>query len=202
MGFWSHGEFFLLGSCQTSTFTYLRSMILRVILLSTTPPLVLWLIFTTSQIPQKPPASPSSSQDAETQEIMMRHDRKCSCGGSIRLQTETNLDEHFSHAGNCTLVVLTKLISLLENFVCSLLNLFHLFFILFITQVATWTTEGVHWLRTSWWEKSKTSTMNGMSKLAQFRPKGSEYQEKPHSFQHVPVSVKVSVPTTITSNCR
>ena len=40
--------------------------------------------------------------------------------------------------------------------------------------------------------ESKTNTMNSMSKLAQFRPKGSEFQEKPHSFQHVPASVKVS----------
>ena len=40
--------------------------------------------------------------------------------------------------------------------------------------------------------ESKSGNMNGMSKLAQFRPKGSEYQEKPQSFQKIPNSTKVS----------
>ena len=85
---------------------------------------------------------------------MMRHDRKCSCGGSIRLAAETRLDEQLMHSGSC---VFHGSCSLTENKLMG---------------------------------ESKSNSMNGMSKLAQFRPKGSEYQDTPQSFQQVP-STKV-----------
>ena len=132
-------------------------MTFRVILLSSAPTSFYdWYTTLWNPFWQKPPASPSSSQDAETQEIMMRHDRKCSCGGSIRLQTETNLDEHFSHAGNFILSSTREL-----NFSCwkcsSVVswNYFSCLHFVHLTQVVTWTTEAVHWLRTSWWEKAR-----------------------------------------------